>query len=430
MLSEEAFEEISELVCSLLGDLNHSQLVEVVGYLKLSEEGGDEDKSTRSLKRRVLGYVNGQRLEKEETRGEILQGLLDEINGWQVSEQIQEPHSLGDGQTTTRYNDQSNDGREQTVAWKKDFKICGQIGEVGHKDRLSFSSLAYQIEQAVKKGTNEREIVWAVIRAIQPGLSLRSYLESRGDITLSTLRRIIRSHYREGEATDLYHQLSNGTQDQKESASHFLVRMLELRQKVLFASQEAGSGLKYDPTLVQSMTRRTLLTGLRDDAVRSEMGPLLKNPSVTDEELFEGMNIAVNQEDERRRKHQQAKKVTKVQVTAEPEPTKMKNESTINNTIEEDVKKLREEVSGLKDLLQSVIVNKSGRRRETGCRACKNNGQGDACNHCFKCGVQGHYSRDCGGNRNQEWGNGRGLSTGGRVQPMEGRNPTLAPPQL
>ena len=87
-------------------------------------------------------------------------------------------------------------------------------------------------------------------------------------------------------------------QEGKESPQNFLVRALDLRQKVIFASQEAGSGLKYNPSLVQNMFLHALLTGLRSDAVKSEMRPYLQNPSTTDEELFSKMNVAAREEAE------------------------------------------------------------------------------------------------------------------------------------
>jgi len=63
--------------------------------------------------------------------------------------------------------------------WRKDLKIAGQIGEPGQKDRLTFSSLTRQIENGFSKGYQESEIIDAVIRAITPGLQLRSYLEGK-----------------------------------------------------------------------------------------------------------------------------------------------------------------------------------------------------------------------------------------------------------
>lgn len=44
-------------------------------------------------------------------------------------------------------------------------------------------------------------------------------------------------------------------------------------RKSLFASQEAESGLKYDPALVQSMFLHTVLTGLQSDSIKVDMQP-------------------------------------------------------------------------------------------------------------------------------------------------------------
>lgn len=122
--------------------------------------------------------------------------------------------------------------------WHKDFKIAGQIGEPGQKDELTFSSLARQIEHGLSKGFPELEIVDAVIRAISAGMQLRSYLEGKASLHLPTLRRILRCHYQEKSATELYKQLTSEVQGIKETPQSFLIRTFDLRQKILFTSQE------------------------------------------------------------------------------------------------------------------------------------------------------------------------------------------------
>ena len=59
--------------------------------------------------------------------------------------------------------------------WKKDLKISGSIGLPGQKDKITFSSLAYQIENALKKGYEDSEICEAVVRSISPDLQLRVF---------------------------------------------------------------------------------------------------------------------------------------------------------------------------------------------------------------------------------------------------------------
>lgn len=182
--------------------------------------------------------------------------------------------------------------QQLTPSWRKDFKVSGQIGEPGQKDKLTFSSLAHQIENGLNRGYPEIEIVDAVIRAITPGSQLRSYLEGKPHLTLPTLRRILRSHFQEKSATELYKQLASEVQNSKETPQSFLMRVLDLRQKVLFASQESESGLKYDPVLVQRMCLHTLLTGLQNDSIRIDMQPLLLDTETSDELLLERLNVA------------------------------------------------------------------------------------------------------------------------------------------
>ncbi|KAJ8048658.1 hypothetical protein HOLleu_01059 [Holothuria leucospilota] len=95
-------------------------------------------------------------------------------------------------------------------------KISRQKGEAGHEDKPSFSSLVHQLDDASEREIPEQETIGGVIRSIQPGLSLRGYLESRRGLTMAALRKVLRSHFRKGNATDLYQQLSNGTQDTEE----------------------------------------------------------------------------------------------------------------------------------------------------------------------------------------------------------------------
>ena len=59
----------------------------------------------------------------------------------------------------------------------------------------------------------------------------------------------------------------------KETPQNFLIRTFDLRQKILFASLEDKSGLKYDPGLVQNMFLHTVLTGLQNDNIKRDLQP-------------------------------------------------------------------------------------------------------------------------------------------------------------
>ena len=88
---------------------------------------------------------------------------------------------------------------------------------------------------------------------MNPKMRIRGYLEGKRHLTLANLRKIFRSHYQEKEVTEMYQLLSSRGQEGGETPKDFLVRLLDLKQKVLFASQEAHSDLKYDLKLVQCM---------------------------------------------------------------------------------------------------------------------------------------------------------------------------------
>ncbi|KAK3707802.1 hypothetical protein QZH41_002538 [Actinostola sp. cb2023] len=109
---------------------------------------------------------------------------------------------------------------------------------------------AYGMQYAVccrglKRGYKEAEIIDAVIRSISPHSSFRSYVETLTDLSLAKLRKILRVHYREKSASELYHQLATTFQDAKESPQQFLMRALDMRNKVIFASQEADCDFNY-----------------------------------------------------------------------------------------------------------------------------------------------------------------------------------------
>ena len=142
-------------------------------------------------------------------------------------------------------------GVQQTIL-RRDFKIQGVVGDPGQKDKLGYQALMSQIEAGIAKGYSDKEVVSAVVRAVQPGLQLRSYLENTVELTLPKLRKIIRFHFHEKNATELYQLLTNLAQEPKEDPPSFLMRALTIRQKIISASKESGTGIKYDASSVQS----------------------------------------------------------------------------------------------------------------------------------------------------------------------------------
>ncbi len=68
-------------------------------------------------------------------------------------------------------------------------------------------------------------------------MQLHSYLE----LIPPNLKMILHSHYQESGAKELYKQLMSEVQDSKKTPQNFFIRVLDLKHKILFASQEAES---------------------------------------------------------------------------------------------------------------------------------------------------------------------------------------------
>lgn len=336
------------------------------------------------------------------------------------------------------------------VTLRKDFRIWGQIGEAGQKDKLSFTSLTNQIDSGLKKGYSETEIIEAVIKAVSPGLHLRDLLEVKRDLTLPTLRTILRGHYKVDSSADLLHQLMSISQDPKESAQCFLFRAIELREKLLWKSGDDDEGEQFSPDLIQRKFLRSLETGLLSEAVKFQLKPYLSNYQVTDEVLIEKINEAASLELERQNKLRRNTTVktprinevhaesqhnhTQPPLNSEPDrkdetQTKggeggaTKKKQGQNKGLDSETAKL---IEGLKadvlevkkmfnETLEATKVRSSmdsrfspTTRRARGCQMCREAQLGDLCRHCYRCGQEGHLSRGCRQARITQ-GNGRGL---------------------
>ena len=178
----------------------------------------------------------------------------------------------------------------------KEYKINGKIGTPGQKDRLIFSRLIFQINNGLKNGYSEHEICDAVIKSMAPDLALRTYLEGKDNLNLKTLSRTLRSHFKEPNATSLFTELSNSKQLPSESAQEFVARLMSLRQKILFISKEDNCG--YSEALVQDHFLHAILVGLRNDNIRNELRPLIKNSIVSDEDILENLMLVTSDEQE------------------------------------------------------------------------------------------------------------------------------------
>ena len=295
--------------------------------------------------------------------------------------------------------------------FKRELKIAGTISDIGGKDKLSFCGLIRQISAALAKGYSESEVVEAVIRALSPGSLLRGYLESIniGELNLPKLRRLLRSHYKEKNATELFQDLMNLVQGPKEDAQAFLMRALNLRQKVLFVSKESDSKLNANTELVQSVFLQVIESGLRSENIRTRLRPLLETAGVTDEELIHALSTAVTgEEDRQKRLHSSMTKpkVNSVEVQNEKshtETTSPSKQETGNSVLMAAIQSLQKDMAQIKEQVGCQAYDRSQQgqlqdrnpTRYFGCNSCKAKGEGRNCNHCFKCGSTEHKAVGC-----------------------------------
>ena len=148
----------------------------LVAKIKLLLQENKSDKSNESLEET---NKKKQELLELETQYEQLSRAQEELKQkMQLLELAQKQSNL--------LNERENEPTTSTETglsnlnasiFRREFKIQGQISEPGQKDKLTYQSLISQIESGLKKGYTESEVVTAVIRSIQAGLQLRSYLE-------------------------------------------------------------------------------------------------------------------------------------------------------------------------------------------------------------------------------------------------------------
>ena len=444
---EELQLQLEKVLCEVSEDI----LIKLAVFLKLDEvkfQGKSKLSITRLLRREIEEQVvqiedeNQCRVFLEEIRGQIESEITDkeappkEIGNKELEvlkqqlDNLEKDHQKQVEALQSKMEESELKATATSVSkpttndlksvLRREFKINGQIGEPGQKDKLTFVSLVRQIESASSKGYSETEVIDGVIRAIIPSMQLRSYLETVSDLTLPKLRAILRSHFQKKSATELYQQLTTIVQSPEESPQSFLIRALDLRQN--------------DESLVQGLFLHSLETGLHHEAVRTKLRPFLQPPDITDELLIEQMNIIVSTETERQKKFGKAtqarqRKINNVQavksssadvgepieqdllnqVVKEKKGPKQGELVSALKTVKAELAELRETLTNqqakAKEQETGYKENQAGRRGRL-CTKCQEAKELN-CDHCFRCGSSDHFARGCKKRPNS--GNGRWL---------------------
>lgn len=223
------------------------------------------------------------------------------------------------------------------------------------------------------------------------------------------------------------------SQDPKESALNFVFRAIELKDKLLWKATNGDPDEQYSRDTIQRKFLRSIETGLLSDSVKFQILPSLSDVRTTDEELIELVNEAAKLEGERLEKRKrlttargprvqelhtetqsahptvQVSQPPKEAAAAAVKSVKGKENKVETLFTQEIIEELRTEMKQMfREAMEANSTPSWPKRWGRGCNKCQEEQNGDYCQHCFRCGREGHFSRGCRAQNNQS-GNGQGL---------------------
>ena len=330
---------------------------------------------------------------------------------------------------------------------RRDFKIVGTIGGSVSKENLNYISLCSQIAEGKRKRYPEKEIAQAVKMAVSPSEKLRTYLDSKPDMDLEQVLSFIRSCLREKPVNELFKELNGLGQNANEDAQSFVMRAMELRQKVIISSQAEGSSLKYDEELVQQQFLHTVRTGLSNDCIKARIEPLVRRGvDISDDLLIHELNVIASEEQESK-----AKKIAAASCQVSSAAASQSHRTghfeaeqapeSSENALLHGIRDMQKQMQSLRDEFKQLKSSTTPRHQRNdrsrphqggngkpfgqaphsnsmaepphyqvpgtaqpplgksnisiGCSACQKDGSVSRCKHCWKCGSADHYLRDC-----------------------------------
>ena len=284
--------------------------------------------------------------------------------------------------------------KNSSSKFRREFKITGYLGD-SSSDALNYISLCSQISDGRKKGYTDDEIAMAVKKSVYPGSYLRTYLDSKTDLTLEGMLSFIRSATKEKSAPDLFNDLNKAFQAETEDALQFVIRVMQLREKVILASKAEGS-IPYTSEQVQELFLHTIRTGLQDDSIKARIEQFVHKGSKTkDEDIIQQLNIVASEEEERKLKCSNSITKKKLHVS-EASVTDSNPLLDVVKELKDEIQSLRKEVDGLKNEKNSDSGSSNKKfTRKWGCEYCVKQNKGSSCRHCFRCGAGDHKIQDC-----------------------------------
>ena len=376
-------EEIQRAVEKELRKCSAAQLIEIGKGIEVDEQLLTVDRTKPQVMRAITDIFDG--IEDDQQKRAILIKLLPSAPA-NISTEIMR---ILAGNPVTERNDVDDTLKllkglgidsHASSKFRREFKVTGTICE-SSKDSLNYISLCSQINDGKKKGYSEDELAIAVRLAVSPGSNLRTYLDAKSDISLEAILSFIRTALHEKSSSELYQDMNSEFQKNDEDPQKFILRTMELREKIKQASLAEGS-IRFDAQGVRDLFLHTVRTGLRDDSIKSQIEPLVRRgASTSDEELIHEVNLVVSEEAERHKKRGDKKKVNVAAASVQEQSLVLE----MLKDLKEEVKTLREEVN---------ILKKNSNKRPS-CEYCLREGKADDCRHCYRCGSGDHKGFQC-----------------------------------
>ena len=236
---------------------------------------------------------------------------------------------------------------------RREFKVHG--GQIGDQNsETTYNSICKQIDEGVREGFTEAEVIRGVLRIIKPG-AFKDMLTNKEEITICELKGFLRSHLGEKASTELFQELMCAKQNEQEPPQQFVYRMIGLKQRILFQSKQANTDIRYDPKTIQEVFLHTIYQGLgsKHADVRQQLRPLLSNNQVTDEDIVSRVTKIISDENEHQRRLGYVSKpksmhAHSVQVDGGDQPADKKEHHTIQK-LSAQVESLTKMVAALMD---------------------------------------------------------------------------------
>ncbi|KAK0133562.1 hypothetical protein N1851_030936 [Merluccius polli] len=204
--------------------------------------------------------------------------------------------------------------RELSYLPRREFKVQG--GQVGDQSSdISYNNLCKQIDDGIREGFSDSEIVRGVLKIIRPGI-FKEMLINKDDL---------QTHLREKNNTD-----------ENETPQQFLYRVIGLKQRTLFTSKLADAD-KYSAATVQDVFLYTVYQGFghKHTDIRRELKPLLSSSGVTDEMILRHVMKITSEENERMKRLGSSRRQTVTNThSVQLEPDGVKRPSPKSESVE------------------------------------------------------------------------------------------------